>query len=136
MDVTIQIPAEADIDKNSVPRFTKEVKTMVGLKRVEGEDVIAALPSVARGRKEADLQKYDVRSMVAAGDVQGLQNLLKNDDWRERVRAVKGLAIIGDARVIEPLIRGLMDKDDRVKYESARQLGLLERRLERVWLAH
>jgi HEAT repeat protein len=97
--------------------------------------VLAELLSVAERQGPADVAQHDVRAMVAAQDIRGLWNLLGSEDWRERVRAIRGLGVIGDARVIEPLIRSLMDDDERVRQEAALILGSIEKRMEKVYFA-
>ena len=97
--------------------------------------MLAELLSIAERQGAAEVAQHDVRAMVAAEDIRGLRSLLGNEDWRERVRAIRGLGMIGDARVIEPLIRSLMDDDERVRRAAALILGSIEKRMERIHFA-
>ena len=99
------------------------------------DSVMTGLLRIASGCGGVDPSRRDIRAMVAADDVEALKGLLKDEDWRERVRAVRGLGLVGDARVIEPLVRGLMDEEEQVRQEAALALDAIEKKMERMYLA-
>ena len=96
---------------------------------------VEELANVVGDQSTLDFPKRDVKQMVAMEDVSALADLMREGNWQERVDAVRGLGLVGDARVIEPLIRGLMDEDRRVRTESARTLAIIGRRMQGVIFA-
>ena len=99
------------------------------------DSILEMAYDVVRNYEVEHPSKSSVRQMVAAEDIEGLSELLEEEDWQDRVMAIRGLSLLGDARVIEPLIRGLMDEDERVRREASWALELMERRIERICLA-
>jgi HEAT repeat protein len=69
----------------------------------------------------------DIGGLLARQDVEGLASLLKDGDWQVRLKTVRALGVIGDARAIEHLIRALQDSDDRVSEEAGRVLRGISR---------
>jgi len=57
------------------------------------------------------LFKPNVQRMEKKRDVEGLIKALKYEDSIVRLRAVRALGKIGDARAVGPLIQALEDKD-------------------------
>jgi HEAT repeat protein len=101
-------------------------------KFVEETGGIGAAVQEVAGLRDAELAEREVKGMVAVADVKGLERLLQDPNWRVRVRAVRGLGDIGDARTIAPLIQSLMDGHEKVRAEANRALRRLGGKYEKI----
>jgi hypothetical protein len=104
--------------------------------RISGDWVIAKACEVVEERENLGAVKDVVARMVAVDDVGGLAQLLMDNGWSVRVEGIRGLQEIGDARVVEPLIKALDDEDERVRTEAYRALRRIVKQMERIGSVH
>ena len=70
-------------------------------------------PKVRKAAVRA-LDKLGVKSPYTDEDLDELIGWLEHPSWWVRLSAVKGLAVIKDKRVVDPISRMLLDEDDTV----------------------
>ena len=68
---------------------------------------------------ESELLERKVNRMVAVGDVGRLVQLLGHQDWRIRIKGIRGLGEVGDLRAIALLYACLADSDERIRDEAS-----------------
>ena len=104
------------------PRKQHPDASMEAAMRAHAEPVFREWAKLAEEEK-VKKDKPDLEKLKKEKDVEGLINLLRDEDDDIRSEVALNLGEIGDTRAVEPLIQALNDKSLEVRLSAALSLG-------------
>ncbi len=83
-----------------------------------------------KGSKRSSSKHNKIKRMVSKKNLAGLMKLLTHLKLEYRIESARKLGTLGDKRAIEPLIKALNDRDNRVRKNAAEALDKLNWKCE------
>jgi len=114
------------------PRKQHPDASMEAAMRAHAEPVFREWAKWAKEEK-VKKDKPDLEKLKKEKDVEGLINLLRDEDDDIRSEVALNLGEIGDTRAVEPLIQAFRDKDAQVRLYTAEVLGKMGAHINLSW---